>query len=214
LLPAYVEIMLAAGNLDEARVASVELDEIARSFNMDLVGAMAAHARGALQLAEGDAQAAIEPLRHAFTVWQQVGAPYIAARVRVLVGLACRALGDEDGTALELAAARAVFEQLGAAPDLAHIDSFLERALPSDRHGLSPRELEVLRLVAAGKTNRLVFRRSNVSVRGVVGDDSWRRQRCSTDRQSHCRSRSCETKAAAIAAAPPYYAGTAVRRWS
>ena len=84
---------------------------------------MAAHARGAVELAEGDAQAALGSLRRAFEVWQQVEAPYVAARVRVLVGLACRALGDDEGGGLELDAARAVFEQLGAAPDLARIDS-------------------------------------------------------------------------------------------
>ena len=74
------------------------------------------------------------------------------ARVARLVGLACRALGDEESAALELAAAREVFERLAAAPDLARID-LLDRTAP-DSHGLSARELEVLRLVAAGKTNR------------------------------------------------------------
>jgi len=69
------------------------------------------------------------------------------------LGLACRALGDEDSAALELGAARAVFEQLGAAPDVARVDSHTQSAAP-DTHGLSPRELQVLRLVATGKTNR------------------------------------------------------------
>jgi DNA-binding NarL/FixJ family response regulator len=89
-------------------------------------------------------------------VWQEIEAPYLAARVRVLVGLACRALGDDDGGALELDAARAAFERLGAAPDLAHVEP-LTRGAPSGRpHGLTPRELQVLRLVATGKTNKAI----------------------------------------------------------
>ena len=127
-----------------------------RSLNTEVLGAMAAHARGAVELAEGDAHAALGSLRRAFEVWQQIEAPYAAARVRVLIGLACRALGDDDGGGLELDAARAVFEQLGAAPDLARIDSLI-RGAPSGRpHGLTPRELQVLRLVAAGKTNKAI----------------------------------------------------------
>ena len=156
LLPAHIEIMLAAGDVQDARTACRELEEIAEDLNTEVLGAMAAHARGAVELAEGDAHAALGSLRRAFEVWQQIEAPYAAARVRVLIGLACRALGDDDGGGLELEAARAVFEQLGAAPDLARIDSLI-RGAPSDRpHGLTPRELQVLRLVAAGKTNKAI----------------------------------------------------------
>ena len=83
---------------------------------------MAAHARGAVELADGHPEAALEPLRRALGVWQQVGAPYIAARVRVLLARACRALGDRDTARLELELAREVFERLGAAPDLAALE--------------------------------------------------------------------------------------------
>jgi DNA-binding CsgD family transcriptional regulator len=119
-------------------------------------GAIAAQACGAVELAQGDAQAALASLRGAFDVWQRIKAPCPAARVRVLIGLACRTLGDEDGAALEIDAARSAFERLGATPELARIDSLL-KAVPSDRsHGLTPRELQVLRLVAAGETNKAI----------------------------------------------------------
>jgi DNA-binding CsgD family transcriptional regulator len=156
LLPAYIEIMLAVGDIPEARGACRELEEIAKSFDTDVLGAMAAHARGAVELAEDDAQAALGSLRRAWQVWQQIEAPYMAARVRVLMGLTCRALGDDEGAGLELDAARAVFAQLGAAPDLARIDSLTQGAETGHRGGLTPRELQVLRLVSTGKTNKAI----------------------------------------------------------
>jgi DNA-binding CsgD family transcriptional regulator len=156
LLPAYVEIMLAVGDAQEARSACRELEEIAEEYRSGMLDAMVAHARGAVDLAEGDARAALGPLRQALQMWQELEAPYEAARARVLVGLACRALGDDDTAAFDLEAARAVFEQLGAAPDVARVDSLRRPTASRDTHGLSPRELQVLRLVAAGETNKAI----------------------------------------------------------
>ena len=156
LLPAYVEITLAKGDIEAARSACRELKEIAASFDAAALGALAAHAGGAVSLADGDAQAALGPLRSAHEAWQQIEAPYLAARVRMLIGLACRALGDHDCAGLELDAARAVFERLGAIPDLARIDSLTKEEVSARLHGLTRRELQVLRRVAAGKTNKAV----------------------------------------------------------
>ena len=119
LLPAAVEIHLAVGDVAGARAACARLDEIAASFATEVLGALAAHGRGRIHLAEGDAQAALGPLRRAFWVWQKIGAPYPAARVRVDLARACQALGDGEGARMELEAARVVFEELGAGPDLA-----------------------------------------------------------------------------------------------
>jgi DNA-binding CsgD family transcriptional regulator len=161
LLPAQVEIMLAAGHEDEADGAARELEEIAERQGSAVLRAMSAHARGAVALARGEPRTALVALRAARAVWQELEAPYESARVRVLVGLACRALGDQDGAALELDAARGAFERLGAATDLARLGG------PAATHGLTAREREVLRLVAAGETNRAIAARLVLSERTV-----------------------------------------------
>jgi DNA-binding CsgD family transcriptional regulator len=167
LLPAYVEIMLAVDDVEEAHSACRELEEISAGHQGEMLGAMVAQARGAVDLAEGDARGALQALRHAGQVWQRLQAPYEAASVRVLVGLACHALGDDDTAALELGAAREVFAELGAAPDLARVESLTRSEGPADSHGLTARELEVLRLVAAGETNKAIAAELVLSERTV-----------------------------------------------
>jgi len=167
LLPAYVEIMLAAGDVQDARTACRELEGLARSYETGVPDAIAAQARGAVDLAEGDAQAALGALRRAFEVWQRIQAPYAAARVRVLTGLACRALGDEDGADLEFDAARSIFERLGAAPDLARLGVLTKGVASDNANRLTSREVQVLRLVAAGKTNAAVAAELFLSERTV-----------------------------------------------
>jgi DNA-binding CsgD family transcriptional regulator len=167
VLPACVEIMLAVGNLEEAHHAAGELDALSTAHAGDLLTALAAQARGAVVLAEDDARAALGLLRRALSTWQDIDAPYEAARTRVLLGTACRRLGDDDAAALELEAARTVFEKLGAAPDLARVVSLATSAPSQSAHGLSPRELEVLRHVAGGKTNKEIATELVLSERTV-----------------------------------------------
>jgi ATP/maltotriose-dependent transcriptional regulator MalT len=156
LLPAHVEIMLTVGDLRAAQDAAGELTEIAGGYGTPALRAVADHARGAVLLAEGEVQAALVVLRAAWQVWRELEAPYEAARARVLVGLACRALGDEEAAAMELDAARSVFAQLGATPELARLEALAHRDTAARAHGLTARELQVLRLLATGTTNRVI----------------------------------------------------------
>lgn len=153
LLPASVEIMLAVRDLDAAREACDELAQIADEYGSALLAATVAHAEGSIRLGEADAASALACLRRASNGWEELQAPYEAARARVLIALACRALGDEETAVWELGAAREAFEALGARPDRERVESLLA----GDRretHGLTQREIEVLRLVAGGKSNR------------------------------------------------------------
>lgn len=167
LLPACVEIMLAAGDREAARGAAGELARIAGDRDVPAQHALAAHAQGAVLLAAGDARAALPMLRQAWSAWQDVEAVYDAARVRVLIGVASRELGDADAAEMEFDAARAIFEQLGAQPDLARVEGLGRAAMPSPPGGLSAREIQVLRLVAAGKTNRRIASELFISERTV-----------------------------------------------
>jgi DNA-binding CsgD family transcriptional regulator len=155
VLAAVVEIMIAANDVATARGAAEELSAIAEELDSPYLHAVAAHATGAVLLARGDARGALTVLQLAWSAWQELNAPYQAARARALIAQACRRLGDEETAGLELEAATAVLKQLGAAPDLARIDR-LARPAPGNAHGLTPRELEVLRLVARGSTNRAI----------------------------------------------------------
>lgn len=150
LLPVAIEILLAGGQADVARAASDELDSIAASFRCASLGAAAAYARGTMALAESDPAGALPPLRQAWKVWLDLGARYDAARARTRIGLAFRALGDEDSAAAELAVARRTFVELGAVTAGHEVERLLG---PSRPDGLTARELEVLRLVAAGQSN-------------------------------------------------------------
>jgi DNA-binding CsgD family transcriptional regulator len=156
LLPAHVEIMLAVGDVAAARAAGDELGEIADAYDTPAVRAAAGRALGGVLLAEGDARSALGALRGAWELWRQLDAPYEAARVRVLIALGCRGLGDEESAALELDAAGRVFGELGAAPDLTRVEDLTRRQTDAAAHRLTPRELQVLRLVATGKTNHAI----------------------------------------------------------
>jgi DNA-binding CsgD family transcriptional regulator/tetratricopeptide (TPR) repeat protein len=168
VLPAYVEIMIASGDVVSARAAADELGRIAEFLDAPYLRAVASSAAGAVLLAERDARSALRTLRVAESAWRGLDAPYETARVRVLIGLACSALGDPETSGLELDSARKVFEQLGAKPDIERLDVLLRRTYGQTPAGLTAREVEVLRLVASGKTNRTIARELGLSEKTVA----------------------------------------------
>jgi DNA-binding CsgD family transcriptional regulator len=167
LLPAFVEIMLEAEDLPAAREGAAELRSLTADFNAPYVDAAAAYAEGAVALAEGDATGALPFLRQAASLWMQLPAPYEAARTRVLIARCCRLLGDTQSADIELDAARWALEQLGAKADLARLDAAAAShdAVPGN---LTAREIAVLRLVAAGNTNRAIANELIISEKTVA----------------------------------------------
>jgi ATP/maltotriose-dependent transcriptional regulator MalT len=161
VLAAYVEIVLSADESDgdgSVRRAADELSELASSIGAPMLAATALHAKGAVLLVVEDrAQDALEPLREAAQIWRSQQAQYDGARTQVLLGIARRLLGDDDTASLELDGARRVFQELGARPDVERVELVISSSRPTGTvGGLSPRELEVLRLVATGRSNAAI----------------------------------------------------------
>jgi DNA-binding CsgD family transcriptional regulator len=155
-LPALVDIELAVPDLPAARQGAQELLAFARECPRPMVGAVAGQSDGAVRLEEGDPAGASRSLRQAWHLWAGLGVPYEAARCRVLIGRACRDLGDEASALMEFEAAHAEFLELGAAPAAAWAASFMRTADGGAAGPLTPREAEVLRLVASGSGNRAI----------------------------------------------------------
>lgn len=168
LLKAAVTIYLAAGKPEAAREAGAEFEEIASGYATPVIEAEMATIRGQLALAEGDPGRALPFLRRAVGTWEQQETPYEVASLNVLIGQACRALDDEDGARIEFAAARETFTRLGALPDVSRLNSISSPGdATSSTHRLTPREIEVLRLIAKGRPNRAIASELHLSERTV-----------------------------------------------
>jgi DNA-binding CsgD family transcriptional regulator len=151
VLPALAQIAIAAGDLTTASGAVDELDAVAGDFDSSGLRASATTSRGRVQLAmgSGDARAT---LRNAVARWSELGVPYEVATARMLLGEACRIAGDDVAAAAAFAAARDLFDALGVRNEARAVGS--RASTPARPAGLTEREVEVLRLVAAGHTNK------------------------------------------------------------
>ncbi len=165
-LPAQVEIALAAGDMNSARSAIVELEGIAKTYRTSALEASAACARGALELAEGDASTACRSLREGLRLWQEVDAPYETARARMLLATACRAEGDDETAVLELQAAHSTFQRLGAVPDA-------RRA--ADSLGRDATAAEVQQRASSESTRTFMFTDivKSTTLVETIGDEAW-----------------------------------------
>jgi ATP/maltotriose-dependent transcriptional regulator MalT len=168
ILDAYVEIALVANDVTSARAASNELTEIAAQHEIPFLRALSYRAKGAVLLAEGDATRALADLRESWNLWCDLHAPYEAARVRTLIALACNELGDEENARLEFSGARQTFEELGATVDLSKLDVLLRGSSGNVVSPLTERELQVLKLIASGLTNRAIAKKLYISEKTVA----------------------------------------------
>lgn len=165
LLPAVVEVEVAAGDPGDARRALDELRTLGAPIATPMFAALAAFADGQVLLAEGDPRSALASARDALKAWRALGVPYEAARSRVLVGRALQTLGEAAAARSEFNAARVAFLELGAQPALAELEEHTgERRAGS----LTAREVEVLRLVSTGLTNRAIGARLSLSEKTVA----------------------------------------------
>jgi ATP/maltotriose-dependent transcriptional regulator MalT len=154
ILSAAVDIFLAAGDLDDARAAAAELSELAAALGAPLLVAASSHARGAVLLRENDMDGASAALRTAWEIWRDLEMPYEEAQTRLLMAVVCQRQSNRDGQRLELDAAKRILNQLNAAPALVETAPAPTRRTDRAVGSLSEREVQVLRLLAAGKTNR------------------------------------------------------------
>jgi DNA-binding CsgD family transcriptional regulator len=168
VLGAYVEIALAAGDVQAAKSAAEELSVIAGDLESPYLQAVAEYATGAALLADNEPRNALVLLRRAWMHWRDLEASYQAARVRVPIAQACRALGDEDGAEMELDAAHFVFKGLAATPDVRRVLELSQVGVPRTAGGLTAREVEVLLLIAAGRTNRAIATELVISEKTVA----------------------------------------------
>jgi DNA-binding NarL/FixJ family response regulator len=166
LLPAAVEVCLAAGQIDDAKDFITEMAQTAHTYPTTATRAILDTAEGAVALSEDRPADALARLRAASDRWRELDAPYETAQVGVRIGVGCRALGDEEGARMEFRAALATFERLGARPDASLVLGLLS-GRNANLATLSPREIEVLGLIVMGRTNAEIATQLSLSERTI-----------------------------------------------
>jgi class 3 adenylate cyclase len=162
-LAAQVEIAVAAGDLDVARAAANELQDIVATFPTKALRATAATARGAVQLSDGDAPSSASSFAEGVRLWHELEAPFETARARMGLAEAYSAAGNEERATLELSAARTAFERLGATLDAERAARpFGERAAA---HAVAARQTKVFMFTDIVMSTNLVE---------LIGDEAWR----------------------------------------
>jgi len=164
ILGPFVEIVLANGDRATARTAAEEFHALAVELGSPYLRAHAARSVGAVLLVEANTKAALVELRRSFNDFVTLDVPYEAARTRLLIADACEALGDRDAADMESRTARSVLESLGAGAQA----TALAPQPDSPPDGLTQRELEVLVLLAGGRTNRVIANELFISEKTVA----------------------------------------------
>ena len=167
LLPACTEIMIAHHMIPEARLAVDELLGLTKKYETSFLRAITTYCQGAVLLKEDDPAAAIGALRKSLNIWNELNAPYETASARLLLGIAYREKKDHDSAKMELTAAQWIFSELEAIPDLEKVNALMDNKKEPDLHGLTLRELQVLRLVSEGDTNKAIAGKLFISERTV-----------------------------------------------
>jgi DNA-binding CsgD family transcriptional regulator len=167
VLAAAVEVLLATGDVATARTAASELAALTAAAPTPFVRALSAQTAGRLLLAANEPAAALEQLRAAWLDWQAIDIPYEAARTREMMGRACARLGDSDAAEMEFEAAHCGFLRLDALPDATRVSAAIPSSRAAELPALTPRELQVIRLLATGKTNKAIAHDLVVSERTI-----------------------------------------------
>ena len=161
-LPARVEIALAQGDVETARLAATELEALAAQFDRPAFVGAALTARGAVELAAGDHAEAARIFDRAWRQWQEIELPYESATSRVLYGKALLAGGDVAAAHRDFRAARTIFERLGAARDLKAVTELLGDEAPAERA-----------ITRVSKTFMFTDIVTSTDLVGLIGDDAW-----------------------------------------
>lgn len=159
LLRGAVEVALARGDVDEAERHCEELESGAAAFGTPGFRAWAAHARGAVLVRRGEHASALDVLEDALREYRTQQCRYEIAQVYEWMALAHQALGDHETAAADTATADNIYTQLGVEP--------VEPCGATAPGGLTKREVDILRRIAGGATNKQVAEQICISEKTV-----------------------------------------------